>query len=50
MQGFRIGVTVELAKGIGSRPPSSEHNQKGGDDDPSKDQEQTEEQSQSDCH
>jgi hypothetical protein len=50
LQGFRIGVSVELAKGIDARPPSSEDNQMGDDDDPSKDQEQTEEQSQSDCH
>jgi hypothetical protein len=50
LQGFRIGVAVELAKGVSPRPPSSEENHKGGDDDPSKDQEQTEEQSQSDCH
>jgi hypothetical protein len=48
MQGFRIGVSVELAKGLGARPPSSEDNHKDGDDDPSRDQEQTE--SQSDCH
>jgi hypothetical protein len=50
LQGFWIGVTMELAKGVGSRLPSSEDNHKGGDDDPSKEQEQTEEQSQSDCH
>jgi hypothetical protein len=50
LQGFQIGVSVELAKGLGARPPSSEDNHKGGDDDPSRDQEQTEEQSQSDCH
>jgi hypothetical protein len=50
LQGFRIGVAMELAKGASPRPPSSEENHKGGDDDPSKDQEQMEEQSQSDCH
>jgi hypothetical protein len=50
LQGFRIGVSVELAKGLGARPISSENNQKDGDDDPSRDQAQTEDQSQFDCH
>jgi hypothetical protein len=50
LQGFRIGVSMELAKGIDAKPPSSKDNHKGDDEDHSKDQEQTEEQSQSDCH
>jgi hypothetical protein len=50
LQGFRIGVSVELAKGISAKPSSPADNHKGDDDGPSKDQEQTEEQSQSDCH
>jgi hypothetical protein len=50
LQGFRIGVNVEMAKGVSPKPPSSEDFQKGGDDDPSKDQEHTEDQSQSDFH
>jgi hypothetical protein len=50
LQGFRIGVSVEVAKGLGANPPSSEDNQKDGDDDPSREQAQTEDQSQSDCH
>jgi hypothetical protein len=50
LQGFWIGVSVEMSKGASPRPPSSEDFHKGGDGDPSKDQEQTEDQSQSDCH
>jgi hypothetical protein len=50
LQGFGIGVSVELAKGLGANPPSSENNQKDGDDDPSRDQAQTKDQSQSECH
>jgi hypothetical protein len=53
LQGFRIGVSVEVAKGLGANPPSSANNQndhKDGDDDPSREQTQTEDQSQSDCH
>jgi hypothetical protein len=50
LQGFQICVSVELAKGISAKPSSPADNHKGDDDGPSKDQEQTEEQSQSDCH
>jgi hypothetical protein len=50
LQGFRIVVSVEMAKGASPRPPSSEDFHKGGDGNPSKDQEQTEDQSQSNCH
>jgi hypothetical protein len=50
LQGFRIGVSVEVAKGLGANPPSSENNQKDGDDEPSREQAHIEDQSQSDCH
>jgi hypothetical protein len=50
LQGFRIGVSVEVTKGLGANLPSLENNQKDGDEDPSREQAQTEDQSQSDCH
>jgi hypothetical protein len=42
LQGFQIGVSVELAKGESSKPPGSEDNHKGGDDETNNEQEQTE--------
>jgi hypothetical protein len=45
LQGFRIRVTVEFAKGETSKPPSSEENYKGGDNETNNEQEQTEDQS-----
>jgi hypothetical protein len=50
LQGFRIGVSVEFAKGEGSKPSGPEGKPKDDNEDGDKGREQREDQSLSDCH